>query len=110
MEDGNEQSKRIRHPLAVVSLEHAERFEMALISGPAYGSMSMGSYDAATVVHWLYLICEPWFIVVYDEQKEKLGERGSGWRSISIYSCLPLGSLPVQTETRKNERETLLAR
>jgi len=49
MEGGNEQSKRIRHPLADVSLEHAERFEnMGPISGPAYGSMSIGSYDAAT--------------------------------------------------------------
>jgi hypothetical protein len=69
MEGGNEQSKRIRHPLADVSLEHAKRFEnMGPISGPAYGSMSMASYEAATVVHWLYLICESRFIVVYDKQ------------------------------------------
>jgi hypothetical protein len=69
MEGGNKQSKRIRHPLADVSLEHAERFEnMGPISGPAYGSVSMGSYEAATVEHWLYMICEPRFIVVYDEQ------------------------------------------
>jgi hypothetical protein len=47
MEGGNEQSKRIRHPLADVSLEHGERFEnLGPISGPAYGSMSMGSYAA----------------------------------------------------------------
>jgi hypothetical protein len=90
MEDGNEQSKRIRHPLAVVSLEHAERFEnMGPISGPAYGSMSMGSYDAATVVHWLYLICEPRFIVVCDEQKKALvNEDQDGDQFQPVHVCL----------------------
>jgi hypothetical protein len=88
MEGGNEQSKRIRHPLADVSLEHAERFEnMGPISGPAYGSMSMGSYEAATVVHWLYLICKPRFIVVYDEQS-LVNEDQDGDQLQPVHVCL----------------------
>jgi hypothetical protein len=96
MEGGNEQSKRICHLLANASLEHAAHVRETCAfreHGP--------NIEAASVVHWLYLICEPRFIVVYDEQK--LGERGSGWQPASTCSCLPLGSLPVQTDTRKND-------